>query len=127
MWRVIFIFPTIQGIVTLALILLVFTEEPIGYCIMRGFNEMGMRHMQKLYRKKDPSSAETITEILELQYAFKAKSTTIDASSTTFKNAICGRKYRKASWVCFISNTFNQQTGINAIFIYANRLLVKMN
>ena len=45
MWRVIFIFPTIQGIVTLALILLVFTEEPIGYCIMRGFNEMGMRHM----------------------------------------------------------------------------------
>ena len=66
MWRVIYVFPSVQGLITLALILLVFREEPIGFCISKGYDEMGMRHMKKLYRKKDPSSSETITEILEL-------------------------------------------------------------
>ena len=50
----------------------------------------------------------------------------MDASSTTFKHAVCGRKYRRASWTCFILNCFNQLSGINAINVYANRLLVKM-
>ena len=50
----------------------------------------------------------------------------MDASSTTFKQAVCGQKYRRATWTCFILNCFNQQSGINAINVYANRLLVKM-
>ena len=47
----------------------------------------------------------------------------MDASSTTFKNAVCGEKYRRATWTCFIINAFNQLTGVNAVNIYANRLL----
>ena len=50
----------------------------------------------------------------------------MDASSTTFKEAVCGKKYAKASWICFILNTFNQLTGINAVNVYANRLLTSM-
>ena len=50
----------------------------------------------------------------------------MDASSTTFVQAICGKKYRRASWTCFILNSFNQLSGINAINVYANRLLVQM-
>ena len=50
----------------------------------------------------------------------------MDASSTSFRQAVCGKKYRKASWVCFFLNCFNQQSGINAINVYANRLLVRM-
>ena len=50
----------------------------------------------------------------------------MDASSTTFKEAVCGKKYAKASWICFLLNSFNQQSGIDAIFIYANRLLIQM-
>jgi len=48
----------------------------------------------------------------------------MDAASTSFKQAVCGRKYAKATWVCFMINLFNQQSGINAINVYANRLLV---
>ena len=50
----------------------------------------------------------------------------MDASTTTLKTAICGVKYRRASWTCFILNAFSQQTGIDAINVYANRLLVQM-
>jgi len=31
----------------------------------------------------------------------------MDASSTSFSQAVCGKKYRKASWVCFFINCFN--------------------
>lgn len=48
----------------------------------------------------------------------------MDASTTTFKKAVCGVKYRKASWVCFITNSLSQLSGIDAINVYANRLLV---
>ena len=82
--------------------------------------------MQRVYRKSDPQTPGTIEDLLEAQYIFLKKSTTMDAQSTTFKAAVCGRKYRRASWTCFILNCFNQQTGINAINIYANRLLKQM-
>ena len=50
----------------------------------------------------------------------------MDASSTTYKQALCGRKYRKATWIVFILHIFNQASGINAINVYANRLLTQM-
>ena len=52
--------------------------------------------------------------------------TTQDATKITFKEAICGRKYRKAAWICAVINLFNQWSGINAINAYANRLLTAM-
>ena len=126
MWRIIYLMPALIGLVGIILILSVFRQEPISYCIMMGYEEQGMAHMRRLYRKVDPDSPETIDEILEMQYSFMKRSTTMDASSTTFKQAVCGRKYRRASWTCFILNCFNQHSGISAIIIYANRLLVQM-
>jgi len=63
--------------------------------------------MKRVYFKKDPKSPETIEEILAAQYRHQKKGTTMDASSTTFTQAVCGRKYRKASWICFFLNCFN--------------------
>ena len=124
LWRVIYLMPAVIGIIELLLIMLVFKQEPIAYCIMMGYEEQGKKHMHRVYRKADPDSAETIDELLELQYNFMRRSTSMDASSTTFNKAVCGRKYRRATWTCFILNCFYQQTGINAINVYANRLLV---
>ena len=42
------------------------------------------------------------------------------------KDAICGRKYRKASWICFILNAFNQLSGANGVDMYANRIMLKL-
>ena len=126
LWRVIYIVPAIVGIIVILLVLLIFRDEPVTYCIMNDLEEEGKRHMARVYRKKDLTDAQTIDELIESQFSFQRQSTTLDASSTTFKEAVCGRKYRKASWICFIINCFNQQSGINAINVYANRLLVKM-
>ena len=42
----------------------------------------------------------------------------------SFNNAVCGEKYRKATWVCCILNIFNQQSGIGIMTVYATRLLI---
>ena len=126
LWRVIYLVPAFIGIVELLLITLVFKEEPIAYCLMMGYEEQGKQHMRRVYSKTDPDSPETIDEILDMQYNFMRRSTTMDATSTTFSQAVCGRKYRRATWTCFILNCFYQQTGVNAVIVYANRLLVRM-
>ena len=126
LWRIIYLFPAFVGIVEIVLVLFVYKLEPIAYCIMTGKDDEGRAHMAKVYRKKDTEGSETIDEILAMQYTFMKRSTTMDASSTTFKAAVCGPKYAKGTWVCFFINMFNQQSGINAINVYANRLLKQM-
>ena len=108
LWRVIYLMPAFIGIIELVLIGLVFRHEPIQFCIMMGYEEQAKQHMRRVYAKADPDSPESIDEILEMQYKYMTRSTTMDASSTTFKRAVCGRKYRRATWTCFILNCFYQ-------------------
>ena len=84
MWRVIYCFPAIVALVELLLILCVFRYDPVTYCISMGYEKEGKLHMQRVYRKKDPTSNETIDEILGNQYTYLKKNTTTDASTTTF-------------------------------------------
>ena len=51
----------------------------------------------------------------------------MDAVSTSFKDAICGKKYRRATWICIGLVIFDQMTGITGLIIYVNSLLVQMN
>lgn len=41
----------------------------------------------------------------------------------TLKNALCGPLYSRSTWVGFLLSCFNQLSGVNAVNIYANRLL----
>ena len=51
----------------------------------------------------------------------------MDAVSKSFKDAICGKKYRRATWVCIALVIFDQMTGVTGLIIYANSLLVQMS
>lgn len=53
LWRVIYLVPGIVGVIVVLLVLLVFRQEPITYCIMSGRDEEGKRHMARVYRKKN--------------------------------------------------------------------------
>ena len=66
LWRIIYLMPAFIGIIGILLIVAIFRQEPIAYCIMMGYDEQGMTHMRRLYRKVDPSTPETIEEILEM-------------------------------------------------------------
>ena len=125
-WRIIFMMPALIGIASILLILFVFDIDPIIYCIMTDNEKDVIRHMKRVYRKKNPDSPETIEEILDAQYNYQKQSTTMDASSTTFKQALCGKKYRKATWIAFWLNCFNQFSGINAINVYTKRMIEQM-
>ena len=126
LWRVIYLVPAIVGLIVILLVVFVFKQEPITFCIMNNRVEEGREHMTRVYRKSDETTPESLEELLASQFTFQSRRTSLDASSMSFKNAVCGKKYRRASWVCFVLNCFNQQSGINAINVYANRLLVKM-
>ena len=66
LWRVIYLMPAFIGITELLLIMLVFKEEPIAYCLMMGDDEQAKKHMYRVYRKADPDSPETLDELIEL-------------------------------------------------------------
>ena len=74
---------------------------------MEGRDEEALKHLSKVYRKKEGASDRSIEDLLEAHYRFLKNTTTQDATKTTFKEAICGRKYRKAAWICAIINLFN--------------------
>ena len=40
-----------------------------------------------------------------------------------FCTAVCGKKYRKSTVICLLLVVFNQWSGIDAILIYATRML----
>ena len=52
------------------------------------------------------------------------RSTSKEASLVTFKQAVFGAKYRKATWVCCLLNVFNQQSGIGMVSMFATRMLI---
>jgi len=64
LWRVIYLVPTIVGIIVSLLVLFIFRYEPISFCIMNGLEEEGKKHMARVYIKKDPTSSESLDEII---------------------------------------------------------------
>jgi len=55
----------------------------------------------------------------------KRSTTSMDTSTVSMKEAICGRKYWRAALICFILNFFNQYTGVTPVLMYAGSLLEK--
>ena len=79
LWRVIYLMPALIGLIEILLLTLVFRQEPIAFCITKGYEEQGKEHMTRVYRKTNPDSPETIEEILEQQYNFVRRSTSMES------------------------------------------------
>ena len=45
----------------------------------------------------------------------------------SFNQALFGDRYRKATWICFVLTFFHQNTGLNAINMYSNTMIQKIN
>ena len=70
MWRVIWLGPVAIGIFTITMTLFVMDLEPVAYCMMIGREDEGRKHLERLYRKKQPDSQENIEDILAHQFTF---------------------------------------------------------
>ena len=131
-WKLFSALPAITGFVCIMLFSLIFTEEPVDFCIANGREEEARRILQRVYRIEskgdvDEIDADTKDELFENQVTFRRSTTSMDTSKATFCKAVFGRKYRRASIVCFIINVFNQYTGITPAVVYAGRLVKKFN
>ena len=72
--------------------------------------------MRRLYRLKDQKTSEyTIDDVFEAHYNYLRENTNMEASTTTFKQALFDRKYRRSTWICFCICCFGQFSGINAL------------
>ena len=107
MWRIIWLGPSFVGLFEVIITLFVFVNEPINFCVIMNRTEEGVTHMGKVYRLKDPDSGEDVNSILTEEFNKLSENTTADAVSTTFSEAVCGKKYRAGTWFCFIFNVFN--------------------
>lgn len=66
LWRVIYFVPAVVGVVVILLVVLIFRQEPITYCIMNDLEEEGKAHMNRVYRKGDNSGDyQTIDELID--------------------------------------------------------------
>ena len=52
--------------------------------------------------------------------------TSKDTSNVSFKEAVCGPQYRRATWIGVGVFSFQQLTGISGVVPYTSRLLVSM-
>ena len=57
LWRVIFLVPALIGVFEIVLLLLVFKEEPITYCICNDREDEALQHMRRVYRARDPDAS----------------------------------------------------------------------
>ena len=106
-WRVIWLAPGAIGLIVIMMVLLVFRYEPVAYCLMLGRDEEAQLHLKKVYKKSSLNAPESLEDLLKVHYSHLRESTTLDAASTTFGQAVCEKKYRKGTWVCFLINLFN--------------------
>ena len=123
-WRVIFAMPAVIAIIQILLFLFVFKEEPVAFNIAEGKEAEAKALLKRIYKSKDVADFD---RLIDEQCEYLSNNTAKDVSTLSLKDAVCGVKYRKATWTCALLNTFMQQTGINAVNVYANRLLVSMD
>ena len=72
--------------------------------------------MKRMYRLNDKyAQTHTLNDVIETHYNYLRKNTSMGSSDLTFKQVLFDPKYRRATWVCFFLNCFNQFSGINAL------------
>ena len=93
----------------------VFKQDSIGFSITKEDKDAAVEMIAHIYQGGNNEHVQIYEEI--------KKNTKIESSGTTFKQALFDPEYRKATWICFLLALFNQNTGLNAIFMYSNKMI----
>ena len=118
--------PIIVAAIQIGLLAFIFKEEPVDFCIGAGREEEAIRLMKRVYKKQDDQTDLQFDLLVKAKLQLLRKTTTIDSSTISTSEAVCGQKFRKAFWVLFFVNTFTQQSGIAMITMYVGSLLGRL-
>jgi len=103
-WRIIYGCPIIFAIFTCCFFTFIFKSEPITYCIRNNRDAEALTFIKMLYKPNENGENEGEFERF---LAFSRANSSVDASSVSFYGAVCGKKYRKATWIGFWLMIFN--------------------
>ena len=85
-WRIIFMMPAMIGFFVMLMLLFVFKEDTVTYCVQKGFKKEAKNAMKKLYRLKAKEVPNhTLDDVLEAHYNYLSENTNMEASETTIK------------------------------------------
>ena len=102
-WRIIYGVPALIAIIQISLFLLVIRQEPVAFSIAEGKEEEAKALLRRVYKS---GGVEDFEARIDKQYLILSQTTAKDTSKISFKDAICGAKYRKATWICVLLFSF---------------------
>ena len=78
--------PAMVGIFIMLMLLCVFKEETVTYCVQSGLKKEAKSAMKKLYRLKAKEVPNyTFDDVLEAHYNYLCENTNMESSETTIK------------------------------------------
>ena len=131
MWRVTYAFPLLFVIWQLLMITLKWKYEPLDFLIKRERDEEALKFLPLVYniptRKNiDKSDTEAVKAYYK-GFIDKRRAELIaaeaEASKVTFKDAVFGQDYYRATWMSACLNIGNQFSAIGPVCIYSSTIL----
>jgi hypothetical protein len=131
MWRVTYAFPLLFVIWQLLMISLKWKYEPLDFLIKRERDEEALKFLPLVYniptRKNiDKSDAEAVKAYYKGfidKRRVELVAAEAEASKVTFKDAVFGQDYYRATWMSACLNIGNQFSAIGPVCIYSSTIL----
>ena len=118
-WRVIYGMPWVLQAISLTSYLLFFKHDTIKYLIDNKKDDEALQMIKQVYDRN-----ENHRYILDY---LKKTSSSGRGNQTTFKEALFGENYWRATWFCFGFSILNQLTGVNGVSWYSGAILKRMD
>jgi len=104
MWRIIYGVQVLFALLSCIFFTFVFKYEPVIFCIRNNRDEEALAFIKMLYKPTENGANEGEFDRF---LTFSRANSSVDASSVSFAGAVCGKKYRKSTWIGFFLFVFN--------------------
>jgi len=131
MWRITYGFPLLFVIWQLLMISLKWKYEPLDFLIKRERDEEALKFLPLIYdipkRKnvdlKDKQAVSDYYKIFIAKRRIELIAAEAEAAKVTFKDAVFGQDYYRATWMSACLNIGNQFSAIGPVCIYSSTIL----
>ena len=103
MWRLVYACPIIIALLQISLFIFVYKTEPILFCIRNNDDKSAQQIMRLVFKPSPNHKTEEEIQIALDRLTNKMRlQSNKETSNVTFRDAVCGPLYARATWICFI-------------------------
>ena len=125
-WRVIYFMPAVFSLLQIILFGCVYKYEPIAYCIENGRIDEARLFLKQIYLLRYTRSNDNFEELIDVHLEWLRQHLDTEESTVSLEYAMCGKKYRRATWTSVLINVFLMESGHIGFIMYAHRFLEVM-